>query len=142
VVNFVFFDVKSYFVLKARYWDDPYTFKPSRFLGDWPRDAFLPFSAGENLFPILIREVMVLTLFQGLEHASAESWSFNIYVIHMWRIDMRTFIRFAETEAVAVLTTLLLHYQVEVKEEPQFAMETFEERKARVLMSSVPLTVK
>jgi hypothetical protein len=31
----------------ARYWDDPYSFKPERFLKkDWPRDAFLPFSAG------------------------------------------------------------------------------------------------
>ncbi|KIP06369.1 hypothetical protein PHLGIDRAFT_515467 [Phlebiopsis gigantea 11061_1 CR5-6] len=29
-----------------RYWEDPYTFKPSRFHGDWPREAFLPFSAG------------------------------------------------------------------------------------------------
>jgi cytochrome P450 len=32
----------------ARYWDDPHTFKPSRFLKDWSRDAFLPFSAGEE----------------------------------------------------------------------------------------------
>jgi hypothetical protein len=30
----------------ARYWKDPYKFDPSRFLGDWPRDAFLPFSGG------------------------------------------------------------------------------------------------
>ncbi|KAG6813563.1 hypothetical protein H0H92_009955 [Tricholoma furcatifolium] len=30
-----------------RYWEDPHAFKPSRFLkSDWPRDAFLPFSAG------------------------------------------------------------------------------------------------
>jgi len=29
-----------------RYWPDPETFNPSRFLGDWPRDAFIPFSAG------------------------------------------------------------------------------------------------
>jgi len=29
-----------------RYWDDPHKFNPSRFLKDWPRDAFLPFSAG------------------------------------------------------------------------------------------------
>ena len=31
---------------QARYWKDPYEFNPSRFLGDWDRDAFLPFSAG------------------------------------------------------------------------------------------------
>ncbi|KAG7096557.1 hypothetical protein E1B28_003979 [Marasmius oreades] len=29
-----------------RYWKDPYEFRPSRFRGDWPRDAFLPFSGG------------------------------------------------------------------------------------------------
>ncbi|KAJ7807793.1 cytochrome P450 [Mycena leptocephala] len=28
-----------------RYWSDPSSFKPERFLGDWPREAFLPFSA-------------------------------------------------------------------------------------------------
>jgi hypothetical protein len=38
----------------ARYWDDPHTFNPSRFLKDWPRDAFLPFSAGERWFPFKI----------------------------------------------------------------------------------------
>jgi hypothetical protein len=32
----------------GRYWNDPHTFNPSRFLKDWPRDAFLPFSAGES----------------------------------------------------------------------------------------------
>ncbi|KAK2463189.1 hypothetical protein APHAL10511_004844 [Amanita phalloides] len=29
-----------------RYWEDPHEFNPSRFLGDWERDAFLPFAAG------------------------------------------------------------------------------------------------
>ncbi|KAN0125404.1 Cytochrome P450 [Lactarius tabidus] len=29
-----------------RYWKDPYTFRPERFLEEWPRDAFLPFSSG------------------------------------------------------------------------------------------------
>jgi len=29
-----------------RYWKDPYAFDPSRFLGDWPKDAFIAFSAG------------------------------------------------------------------------------------------------
>ncbi len=31
----------------ARYWDDPHEFKPKRFLQDWPRDAFVPFSTGK-----------------------------------------------------------------------------------------------
>ncbi|KAJ7584430.1 cytochrome P450 [Mycena floridula] len=30
----------------ARYWKDPETFNPDRFLGPWNRDAFLPYSAG------------------------------------------------------------------------------------------------
>ena len=35
--------------LSARYWKDPHTFNPSRFLAaDWPRDAFMPFSFGEK----------------------------------------------------------------------------------------------
>ncbi|KAH6907559.1 cytochrome P450 [Coprinopsis sp. MPI-PUGE-AT-0042] len=33
-----------------RYWPDPEEFKPDRFLDpDWPRDAFLPFSAGPRV---------------------------------------------------------------------------------------------
>ena len=42
----MFFQSKN--TISARYWDDPDTFNPSRFLKDWPRDAFLPFSAGEK----------------------------------------------------------------------------------------------
>ncbi|KZV97741.1 cytochrome P450 [Exidia glandulosa HHB12029] len=29
-----------------RYWDNPNEFRPSRFLSEYPRDAFMPFSAG------------------------------------------------------------------------------------------------
>ncbi|KDQ10982.1 hypothetical protein BOTBODRAFT_35741 [Botryobasidium botryosum FD-172 SS1] len=29
-----------------RYWEDPYEFKPDRFLGDYNKDAFLPFALG------------------------------------------------------------------------------------------------
>lgn len=32
--------------VSARYWDDPHNFRPARFLGNWPKDAFIPFSAG------------------------------------------------------------------------------------------------
>jgi len=35
---------------------------------------------------------------------------------------------------------LMARYKVEVKEEPQFAGETFEERKARILSSFTVLT--
>ncbi|OCH96535.1 cytochrome P450 [Obba rivulosa] len=29
-----------------QHWEDPHAFKPSRFLGNWPREAFMPFSGG------------------------------------------------------------------------------------------------
>jgi len=29
-----------------RYWEDPFSFKPERFLGEWNKDAFVPFSGG------------------------------------------------------------------------------------------------
>lgn len=32
--------------LIARYWKDPHKFMPERFLGDWPKDAFISFSQG------------------------------------------------------------------------------------------------
>ncbi|KAF9528987.1 cytochrome P450 [Crepidotus variabilis] len=85
-----------------RYWKDPHMYNPSRFLEDWPRDAFLPFSGGARAC--------------------------------IGR-------KFSETEAVAVLTTLVSKYRITVKEEPQFAGETFEERKTRVLAVSVGLTI-
>jgi len=31
-------------LFSAKYWPEPYEFKPSRYLGDWDRDAFMPFS--------------------------------------------------------------------------------------------------
>ncbi|KAF5351015.1 hypothetical protein D9756_008377 [Leucocoprinus leucothites] len=78
-----------------KYWENPYEFKPDRFLNDdWNRDAFIPFSAGPRA--CLGR-------------------------------------KFAETEAVAFLTMLVLRYKITVKEEPCFANETFEKRKERLL---------
>ncbi|KAI0763128.1 cytochrome P450 [Irpex lacteus] len=49
--------------------------------------------------------------------------------------------RFAEVEAVAIITLFSLRYQIEFKEDPQFANETFEERKARVLKHDSLLTL-
>lgn len=49
--------------------------------------------------------------------------------------------RFFETEGIAILTMLISRYKVEVKEEPQFAAETFEERKARVFAAKPGLTL-
>jgi len=85
----------------SRYWKDPYTFRPERFLEDWPKDAFLPFSAGA-------------------------------------RACLGK--RFFETESIAVITMMMLKYRVEVKEEPEFAGETFEQRFARVTASEQYLT--
>lgn len=36
-------------VLAVRYWKEPHRFMPERFLGDWPKDAFIPFSQGISL---------------------------------------------------------------------------------------------
>jgi len=90
-----------------RYWKEPHKFMPERFLGDWPRDAFIPFSQGA--------------------HACLGR-------------------RFSETEAVAIMTMLVPKYKIEVKEEPEFAMETFEERYARITafdqgLSTIPVRV-
>jgi hypothetical protein len=40
--------------------------------------------------------------------------------------------RFFETEGIAIMTMLVSRYKIEVKEEPEFAGETFEERYDRI----------
>ena len=50
--------------------------------------------------------------------------------------------RFAETEAVAIITLFIARYRIRVKEEPQFASETFDERKERLLRASPTLTLQ
>lgn len=49
--------------------------------------------------------------------------------------------RFFETSAAAILTMLLLHYKIELVEEPQYAHETPEERRERVLAASPGITI-
>ncbi|KAF9049846.1 cytochrome P450 [Panaeolus papilionaceus] len=86
-----------------RYWSEPESFQPSRFLKhDWPRDAFLPFSAGPRA--CLGR-------------------------------------KFFETEGIAILTMIVSKYNITVKEEAQFANETFAERKARILSARAGLSL-
>ena len=75
---------------------------PERFLRDYPRDAFLPFSGGPRG-----------CIGRG----------------------------FAETEGVAVLTRVIARYRVEVKDEPRFRGETFEQRKERILAARGGLTL-
>jgi hypothetical protein len=47
-------------------------------------------------------------------------------------IPSYAFFRFGEAEGIAVINMLVSRYRLEVKEEPEFAGETFEERYARV----------
>lgn len=49
--------------------------------------------------------------------------------------------KFAETEGVAMMVSLISRYKFEVMEEPQFAGETFAQRKERVLKTAVGLTL-
>jgi hypothetical protein len=41
--------------------------------------------------------------------------------------------RFSEIEQIAVLSVIVLHYRITVLDEPQYAHETLQERKKRVL---------
>lgn len=52
-----------------------------------------------------------------------------------------TTFRFFETEGIAILTMLVSRYKIEVKDEPQFAHETFEEKKARILEARPGITL-
>ena len=52
----------------------------------------------------------------------------------------RFFFRFFETEGIAIMTMLVSRYKIEVKEEPEFAGETFEERYARITAFKQGLT--
>ncbi|TDL22808.1 614/534 cytochrome P450 [Rickenella mellea] len=85
-----------------KYWKDPHEFKPKRFLEDYNRDAFIPFSAG-------VRSCIGR--------------------------------RFSETESIAILTTIVQKYKIEIKDEPQFANETFDERRERILRCKAGITL-
>jgi hypothetical protein len=56
------------------------------------------------------------------------------------RSALKRFFRFAETEGVAILTMLVSKYKIEIKEEPEFSGETFEERYARIMAFDQALT--
>ncbi|TDL26326.1 614/534 cytochrome P450 [Rickenella mellea] len=86
-----------------KYWKDPLEFRPRRFLEDYNRDAFLPFSGG------------------------ARSCIGRRYIF--------------ETESIAFLTKIIQNYKIEVKEEPQFAHETFAKRRERVLDCKYGITL-
>ena len=50
--------------------------------------------------------------------------------------------RFFETEGIAIMTMLVSRYKIEIKEEPEFAGETFEERYARITAFDQGLTTR
>ena len=49
--------------------------------------------------------------------------------------------RFFETEGLAIMTMLVSRYKIEVKEEPQFAGETLEQKRERILQVKNGLTI-
>ena len=110
----------AYLCSIARYWKDPYEFRPQRFMEDWPKDAFLPFSGGAR--QCIGRRYVNSSL--SLQYFFTENNSK----------------RFSETESIAILTILIQRYRVEVLEEPQFASETYEERYKRVLAVTAGIT--
>lgn len=50
--------------------------------------------------------------------------------------------RFFETEGIAIMTMFVSRYKIEIKEEPEFAGETFEERYARITAFDQGLTTR
>ena len=84
----------------------------------------------------------------GLETPSCPSAAARAHVLDAGTIftpslksPSLTTCRFFETEGVAIVTMLVSRYKITVKEEPQFAHETFEERKERVLQAKAGLTL-
>jgi len=52
------------------------------------------------------------------------------------------FLRFSEIEQIAVLSVIILHYRITILEEPQYAHETADERKMRVLAPKTRFVIK
>ncbi|KAH7096209.1 cytochrome P450 [Auriculariales sp. MPI-PUGE-AT-0066] len=76
-----------------RWWKDPFLFRPERFLDpEWPRDAFLPFSAGPR--------------------------------VCIGR-------RFAETESIAFMATILAKYHVELPHHTKQKLEGITDERVR-----------
>jgi hypothetical protein len=119
----------------ARYWKDPYTFRPERFLEDWPRDAFLAFSSGK------FGPIMTIVLASWICYRCPGVPGETVRALDRRRGgEVLIFFRFFETESIAVITMMMLKYRVEIKEEPEFIGETFEQRFARITSSEQKLT--
>ena len=97
----------------------------------------MPFSQGKFLFKSVLLSLLKTSLqVPGPVWADGANPCNIIGIIPHKRI-----FRFAETEAVGVMTMLVSKYKIEVKEEPEFVGETFEERYARVLAFTQALTL-
>ena len=122
--------------LVARYWKDPHRFMPERFLGDWPKDAFIPFSQGKSPF------VVVLCHHYSSYFPGARACLGRRCVLLWYNRNppSRRIFRFFETEGLAIMTMLVSKYSIEIKEEPQFAGETSEERYARIMACDQAVT--
>jgi hypothetical protein len=110
---------------------------PERFLGDWPKDAFIPFSQG-IFFP---SKNCHHTL--AHEHYAGARACLGRRCEELRLLEIRgliTSLRFFETEGIAIMTMLVSRYKIEVKEEPRFSGETFEERYARITAFEQGLT--
>jgi len=87
----------------------------------------------------------ILTVQRGrsrLHRQKVSDFSFLQHYSYRSPCNNITLYRFFETEGIAVLTMLVSQYKITVKEEPQFAAETFEQRKSRLLdcVSIITLT--
>lgn len=98
-----------------KYWDEPFQFRPERFVkGDYNKNAFIPFSAGARA-------------------CIGRRFVYEVPHVTPCPLNNDLFRRFAEVEALAVLTLMVSTYKIEVTEEPQHATQTFEQRKERIL---------
>jgi hypothetical protein len=76
-------------------------------------------------------------LVQGDALAGGKSSTYpEIGLIKCWVL------RFSEIEQIAALSVIILHYKITVLDEPQYAHETAEERKRRILAARVTVAVK
>jgi len=64
----------------------------------------------------------------------------ELFAVYLSALSSRIPSRFAETEGIATITMVVSRYKIEVKEEPEFVGETFEERYARVTAFRQSLT--
>src|SRR5258708_1310996 len=99
-------ETTSHRILVARYWKDTRRFMLERFLSDWPKDAFIPFS--QCIYPprrkIVVmtpkhfcrRQCLRLPLGDGMRAIAVKLRAYS-------QIPFRFF----ETEGIAVMTTLL-----------------------------------